>query len=181
MVVDVREPGEWREGHIAGALHLPMLEAARAPELSARDRPKAVMCAGGLRSSTVISALKRHGVSRLPQRHRRHDRLAEGRSAREALTDESFDYPRSRARSSWVTGTRSAGRRRRDWARLGSEADHLPGLIPGMDVVGEKFRRNEYYVPQVLLSARAMYAGLDLLKPLLTAGGRGATSTWAWS
>ena len=43
------------------------------------------------------------------------------------------------------------------------------GLIPGMDVVGEKFRRNEYYVPQVLLSARAMYAGLDLLKPLITA------------
>lgn len=42
------------------------------------------------------------------------------------------------------------------------------GLIPGMDVVGEKFRRNEYYVPQVLLSARTMYASLDLLKPLLT-------------
>jgi len=41
-----------------------------------------------------------------------------------------------------------------------------------MDVVGEKFRRNEYYVPQVLLSARAMYAGLDLLKPLITAGAR---------
>src|SRR5205823_5716390 len=47
------------------------------------------------------------------------------------------------------------------------------GLIPGMDVVGEKFRRNEYYVPQVLLSARAMYAGLDLLKPLITASARG--------
>jgi 5-methyltetrahydrofolate--homocysteine methyltransferase len=47
------------------------------------------------------------------------------------------------------------------------------GLIPGMDVVGEKFRRNEYYVPQVLLSARAMYAGLDLLKPLLTAAAAG--------
>jgi 5-methyltetrahydrofolate--homocysteine methyltransferase len=47
------------------------------------------------------------------------------------------------------------------------------GLIPGMDVVGEKFRRNEYYVPQVLLSARAMYAGLDLLKPLITATGSG--------
>ena len=45
------------------------------------------------------------------------------------------------------------------------------GLIPGMDVVGEKFRRNEYYVPQVLLSARAMYAGLDLLKPLITKAG----------
>src|SRR5713226_7672155 len=46
------------------------------------------------------------------------------------------------------------------------------GLIPGMDVVGEKFRRNEYYVPQVLLSARAMYAGLDLLKPLITASAK---------
>lgn len=42
------------------------------------------------------------------------------------------------------------------------------GLIPGMDVVGEKFRNNEYYVPQVLLAARAMYAGMDLVKPLIS-------------
>ena len=62
LVVDVREPFEWREGHIDGALHLPMLEAVkRLGELPA-DRPKAVMCAGGLRSSTVISALEGHGV-----------------------------------------------------------------------------------------------------------------------
>jgi glyoxylase-like metal-dependent hydrolase (beta-lactamase superfamily II)/rhodanese-related sulfurtransferase len=62
VVVDVREPSEWREGHVAGALHLPMLEAVkRLSELPA-DRPKAVMCAGGLRSSTVISALERQGV-----------------------------------------------------------------------------------------------------------------------
>jgi glyoxylase-like metal-dependent hydrolase (beta-lactamase superfamily II)/rhodanese-related sulfurtransferase len=62
VVVDVREPFEWREGHVEGALHLPMLEAVkRLGELPA-DRPKAVMCAGGLRSSTVISALERHGV-----------------------------------------------------------------------------------------------------------------------
>lgn len=62
VVVDVREPSEWREGHVEGAFHLPMLEAVkRLAELPA-DRPKAVMCAGGLRSSTVISALERHGV-----------------------------------------------------------------------------------------------------------------------
>lgn len=62
LVIDVREPFEWREGHIEGALHLPMLEATtRLAELPA-DRPKAVLCAGGLRSSTVISALKRHGI-----------------------------------------------------------------------------------------------------------------------
>jgi glyoxylase-like metal-dependent hydrolase (beta-lactamase superfamily II)/rhodanese-related sulfurtransferase len=60
VVVDVREPFEWLEGHVQGATHLPMFEAlARAAELPA-GRPKAVVCAGGLRSSTAISALKRH-------------------------------------------------------------------------------------------------------------------------
>jgi hydroxyacylglutathione hydrolase len=60
LVVDVREPFEWLEGHIADAAHVPMFEAVRrAAELPA-DRPKAVVCAGGLRSSTTISALKRH-------------------------------------------------------------------------------------------------------------------------
>ena len=41
------------------------------------------------------------------------------------------------------------------------------GLIPAMDIVGDRFRRNEYYVPEVLIAARAMKAGLDLLRPLL--------------
>src|SRR5207249_1572691 len=61
-VIDVRELSEWIDGHIDGAIHLPMLEAAaRRAEVPA-DRPKAVLCAGGLRSSTAISALKRHGL-----------------------------------------------------------------------------------------------------------------------
>lgn len=62
VVVDVREPFEWREGHIDGAVHMPMLEAVQRLQELPTDRPKAVLCAGGLRSSTVISALKRHGV-----------------------------------------------------------------------------------------------------------------------
>lgn len=41
------------------------------------------------------------------------------------------------------------------------------GLIAGMDVVGEKFRSHQIFLPHVLLSARAMHAGMDLLKPLL--------------
>ena len=62
-VIDVREHAEWIDGHIDRAIHLPMLEAtARRAEVPA-DRPKAVLCAGGLRSSTAISALKRHGLS----------------------------------------------------------------------------------------------------------------------
>jgi len=63
VVIDVREPFEWDEGHIEGALHVPMSEALARKELVPADRPKAVVCAGGLRSSTVISALSRAGLS----------------------------------------------------------------------------------------------------------------------
>jgi 5-methyltetrahydrofolate--homocysteine methyltransferase len=41
------------------------------------------------------------------------------------------------------------------------------GLIAGMNVVGERFKRHEIFLPDVLLAAKAMYAGMDLLKPLL--------------
>ena len=42
--------------------------------------------------------------------------------------------------------------------------DH--GLIAGMSVIGKKFRDHEIFLPEVLISAKAMYAGLDLLRPL---------------
>jgi 5-methyltetrahydrofolate--homocysteine methyltransferase len=45
------------------------------------------------------------------------------------------------------------------------------GLIAGMAVVGEQFREREIFLPDVLLAARAMYAGLGSLRPLLAAGG----------
>ncbi len=53
------------------------------------------------------------------------------------------------------------------------KAGHAPqtiltdALIAGMDVVGEKFRCNEVYVPEVLVAARAMKKCLAMLKPLL--------------
>jgi 5-methyltetrahydrofolate--homocysteine methyltransferase len=40
-------------------------------------------------------------------------------------------------------------------------------LIVGMGEIGELFKNNEVYVPEVLIAARAMYAGLNILKPLL--------------
>lgn len=43
------------------------------------------------------------------------------------------------------------------------------GLVPGMDVVGARFRDNIIFVPEVLISARAMKASLAILEPLLTA------------
>jgi len=41
------------------------------------------------------------------------------------------------------------------------------GLIAGMSVIGEQFKRNEIYVPEVLIAARAMKSGMAVLKPLL--------------
>ena len=45
------------------------------------------------------------------------------------------------------------------------------GLLAGMNIIGEKFKNNEVYVPEVLIAARAMNAGLALLNPYLAESG----------
>ncbi len=49
------------------------------------------------------------------------------------------------------------------------------GLLAGMNVIGEKFKNNEVYVPEVLVAARAMNMGVQVLKPYLMASGVKAT------
>lgn len=44
------------------------------------------------------------------------------------------------------------------------------GLLTGMNIVGEKFANGEMFVPEVLMAARAMNAGMDIVKPLLAEG-----------
>jgi 5-methyltetrahydrofolate--homocysteine methyltransferase len=44
-------------------------------------------------------------------------------------------------------------------------------LVPGMAAVGEKFKRNEFFVPEMLIAARAMKEALKILEPLLAAAG----------
>jgi len=52
------------------------------------------------------------------------------------------------------------------------------GLITGMGEVGKRFKANEMFVPEVLLCARAMHAGMNVLKPVLAEGGNdGAQET----
>ena len=41
------------------------------------------------------------------------------------------------------------------------------GLVKGMDIIGGKFKRNEVYVPEVLIAARAMRVGMEVLRPKL--------------
>ena len=45
------------------------------------------------------------------------------------------------------------------------------GLLSGMSIVGEKFKNNEVFVPEVLVAARAMNMGVNLIKPLLADAG----------
>ena len=51
------------------------------------------------------------------------------------------------------------------------------GLLSGMSVVGDKFKNNEVFVPEVLIAARAMNAGIGVLKPHLAAAGVEAKGT----
>jgi len=47
----------------------------------------------------------------------------------------------------------------------------MESMVPAMAEIGERFSRNEAYVPEMLIAARAMQAGLDILDPLLQQAG----------
>ena len=51
------------------------------------------------------------------------------------------------------------------------------GLLAGMNVVGKKFKANEFYVPEVLIAARAMKQGMSILRPILAEKGIKGTGT----
>lgn len=48
------------------------------------------------------------------------------------------------------------------------------GLLSGMSIIGGKFKKNEVFVPEVLIAARAMNAGMDILEPVLVSVGNKA-------
>ena len=65
LVVDVRTPSEWKSNHIDGAKHVPLSSFAKQlPELS-KDRPVALICASGYRSSIASSLLQARGYQDL--------------------------------------------------------------------------------------------------------------------
>ena len=64
-VLDVREPSEWKEGLIPGAARIPMYEVLESLERLPRDKPIAIVCAGGQRSSLIGSQLLARGFTDL--------------------------------------------------------------------------------------------------------------------
>lgn len=63
LIVDVREPSEYAEGHIAGAVNIPLRTIAQNLDKIPADRPVVVMCASGLRASYATTALQVLGFS----------------------------------------------------------------------------------------------------------------------
>ncbi len=55
--------------------------------------------------------------------------------------------------------------------KIGAKQILEQGLMAGMAVVGERFKKNEVFVPEVLIAARAMNAGMKVLKPELVSAG----------
>ena len=52
------------------------------------------------------------------------------------------------------------------------------GLLAGMDVVGQRFKAGDMFIPEVLLCARCMHGAMDILKPLLSEGDAAGAGTY---
>jgi hydroxyacylglutathione hydrolase len=65
QVVDVRRPGEFSSGHVPGAINIPLDEFAKSDFHFKSDRPVAVICAGGYRSSLASGIFQSTGVQKL--------------------------------------------------------------------------------------------------------------------
>ena len=64
-MLDVRRPPEWNGGHIREAIHIPLNRLSQNLDRLERQRPVAVICAGGYRSSIATSILERQTFTRI--------------------------------------------------------------------------------------------------------------------
>ena len=62
LVLDVRAPGEWNTGHVAGSMNVPLTQLQKRLGEIPRDRRIAVTCGGGYRSSIALSLLRKNGI-----------------------------------------------------------------------------------------------------------------------
>jgi hydroxyacylglutathione hydrolase len=86
LVVDVRQPGEFRAGHVEGAVSVPLTRLASRTSDVPRDREVVVQCQTGFRSSIAVSLLQRQGYGNLAD-------LVGGFAAWSARHEEAFPPP----------------------------------------------------------------------------------------
>jgi len=61
VLLDVRQPGEWKSGHAKAAVHIPLGEVAKRMHEIEQDKPVVVICASGNRSAMAATALAKSG------------------------------------------------------------------------------------------------------------------------
>ncbi|KRF01100.1 sulfurtransferase [Paenibacillus sp. Soil766] len=65
VLIDVREPGEWKQGYITGAVNIPLSAMGRRLAEIPKDRPIYLYCRSGMRSKQAARILRRNGFSEL--------------------------------------------------------------------------------------------------------------------
>ncbi|MGI8956161.1 MAG: rhodanese-like domain-containing protein, partial [Chthoniobacterales bacterium] len=65
LLLDVRTPTEWKGKHIEGARHIPLATFGKQPSDLPNDRPIAIICGSGYRSSIATSMLQVRGYERV--------------------------------------------------------------------------------------------------------------------
>ncbi|MDO4731127.1 MAG: corrinoid protein, partial [Clostridia bacterium] len=75
------------------------------------------------------------------------------------------------------------GKKTAEFVKLALSENFLPedilnnAILPGMDIVGDKFKNNEMFIPEVMMAARAVNSGVDLLKPLMSSNSQNLKGT----
>ena len=65
LIIDVRAPEEYKEGHIEGSLNIPLDEVGKAMSWLQKDVPTIVVCASGSRSGHTVMVLKANGFEKV--------------------------------------------------------------------------------------------------------------------
>jgi len=121
------------------------------------------MC--GMRDATSFYKVFGEYTGMTPNKYRKINKI--GEKAMNILNEISENLQRGKAKvvKEYVQQAIDEG--------LDAETILTDGLLAGMSIIGEKFKNNEIYVPEVLIAARAMNMGTQLLKPLLAEGKMG--------
>jgi corrinoid protein of di/trimethylamine methyltransferase len=121
------------------------------------------MC--GMRDATSFYKVFGEYTGMTPNKYRKINKI--GEKAMNILNEISENLQRGKAKvvKEYVQQAIDAG--------LDAETILTEGLLAGMSVIGERFKNNEIYVPEVLIAARAMNMGTQILKPLLAEGKMG--------
>lgn len=122
-----------------------------------------IICKCGLRDATSFYKAFQTYTGKTPRQYRKTYQKGEHTMSILNEISENLQIGKAKIVKELVTSALEAG--------IDAQTILNEGLLSGMSIVGEKFKNNELYVPEVLVAARAMNAGATILKPHLAEEG----------